>query len=854
MTPTNKTLLIGFDSAEWGLIEPLMAAGELPNFKKIIEGGTSGKIKTLQPSFSPMLWTSIATGKLANKHGILGFLEPDIEQAKGIRPISSTTRKCKALWNIFHQKGLKSNVVGWWPSHPVEPINGVMVSNTFQKSVGRKEDVWPVKPHSVHGFDENSLAALRVHPAEIKEQAILTFVPAAAEVDQEKDKRLATIQDLTAETLTIRNIALSLMESTSWDFMAVYFNELDKFSHIFMPYHPPQLQMVSEEDYKIYYNVMTSVYTLYDGILGELIIKAGGDTNIIVLSDHGFHFDSKRNRARPKYAADIALDHNPFGFLCCYGPLFKQGVTVYKASLLDITPTILTGLGLPIGRDMDGVPLLAAFKQPTEPTYITSWEEIPGDSGLHPESLRKNTFNEVEAMQQLIDLGYISPLETSVEEQIKKATEETNYNLSVVLSQNGDVDQAISILEKLYLENVVDLRYNLDLIRLHTSTGNTERARQILDMFQKVDMSNITDFDYLEGKILLQEGEEKEAMRKFEIALEKHPHFINCLVNYGFLCNKNFEYEKAEKVFKHLLSIEPDNHKAHHGMAVLCNKQGRFEEAIDFALDSIKIENSLVQPHFQLGLALFSLEEFEGAAQVFETCLKINPSMTRARNKLVSIYKDHLLDQKKYSLHHKILEETRLGEITIVSGLPRSGTSLMMQLLKAGGLEILTDGITAADESNPNGYLEFEPVKNSFKDNSWMSQANGKVVKVVAPLLKTLSGKYNLKILFMERDIFEIVSSQNDMLLRKNKSKTKDNSFDLRLMDAFKLMLKESKQWMSKHNQVEVFFIDHRNLIENPSVEIKKINRFMDGVLNEEAMEKVVDPSLYRVKSNSENN
>jgi hypothetical protein len=130
-----------------------------------------------------------------------------------------------------------------------------------------------------------------------------------------------------------------------------------------------------------------------------------------------------------------------------------------------------------------------------------------------------------------------------------------------------------------------------------------------------------------------------------------------------------------------------------------------------------------------------------------------------------------------------------------------------------------------------------------------MSQADKKAVKVVAPLLKALNSKFNLKIIFMERDIFEIVSSQNEMLLRKNKSKVKDNEFDLRLLDTFKKMLKECKRWIVDHNNIEVLYVNHRNLIENPVSEIKRINRFMDGSLNEESMSKVIDPSLYRVKS-----
>lgn len=126
----NKVLLIGWDGADWKVINPLLDAGKMPNLERLINSGVMGNLSTLYPPLSPMLWTSIATGKRPFKHGILGFTEP-APQGKGIRPVSNLSRKTRAIWNILHLKEMKSNVVGWWPSHPAEPINGVMVSNLY---------------------------------------------------------------------------------------------------------------------------------------------------------------------------------------------------------------------------------------------------------------------------------------------------------------------------------------------------------------------------------------------------------------------------------------------------------------------------------------------------------------------------------------------------------------------------------------------------------------------------------------------------------------------------------------------------------------------------------------------------
>ena len=124
----KKVLLIGWDAADWKVINPLLDAGMMPSLEKLINEGVMGNLATLNPPLSPMLWTSIATGMRAYKHGIHGFTEPNPD-AGGIRPVSNSSRKVKSIWNVLNQNGYKSNVIGWWPSHPAEPINGVMVSN-----------------------------------------------------------------------------------------------------------------------------------------------------------------------------------------------------------------------------------------------------------------------------------------------------------------------------------------------------------------------------------------------------------------------------------------------------------------------------------------------------------------------------------------------------------------------------------------------------------------------------------------------------------------------------------------------------------------------------------------------------
>src|SRR5580658_4408836 len=163
MSASRKVLLVGWDAADWKVIHPLMDSGQMPNVQRLVDQGVSGQIATLQPPLSPMLWTSIATGKRPFKHGIHGFSEPTPD-GLGIQPVTNLSRRCKAVWNILNQNALKSVVIGWWPSHPAEPIDGVTVSDHFHKARGRLEDGWALLPGTVHPPElAETLAELRLH-------------------------------------------------------------------------------------------------------------------------------------------------------------------------------------------------------------------------------------------------------------------------------------------------------------------------------------------------------------------------------------------------------------------------------------------------------------------------------------------------------------------------------------------------------------------------------------------------------------------------------------------------------------------------------------------------------------------
>ena len=361
----KKVLLIGWDAADWKVINPLMDSGLMPTLNQMVNEGSMGNIATLDPPLSPMLWTSIATGKLADKHGILGFVEPDTKKMS-IRPVLSTSRKVKAIWNILSQNGFKTNVIGWWPSHPAEPINGAMVSNFYQKASDFYHHPWPMADGTVYPKSlEEIMQELRVHPAELTLSHLEPLFPNYTMIDQDKDGRLAAGAKILAHTASIHNAATWLMENTEWDFTAVYFDAVDHYCHSFMRFHPPQRNGIPDHDFEAYKDAVNGIYRFHDMMLERYLQLAGEDTTVILMSDHGFHSDHLRPNLIPKEPAGPAWEHAPYGIFAAKGPNIMKDQRIYGATLLDIAPTILTMFDLPVGKDMDGKVLTQIFQHPS---------------------------------------------------------------------------------------------------------------------------------------------------------------------------------------------------------------------------------------------------------------------------------------------------------------------------------------------------------------------------------------------------------------------------------------------------------------------------------------------------------
>ena len=189
-------------------------------------------------------------------------------------------------------------------------------------------------------------------------------------------------------------------------------------------------------------------------------------------------------------------------------------------------------------------------------------------------------------------------------------------------------------------------------------------------------------------------------------------------------------------------------------------------------------------------------------------------------------------------------EQSKRNYVIIVSGLPRSGTSMMMKAVQAGGIEPIIDHIRKADEDNPKGYYEFEPVKKTKDDASWLENAAGKAVKMVYRLLYDLPAHYQYRVIFMRRDIKEVLASQNKMLERSGKPG--GALPDEQMAALFAMELQKCEKWLAQQPNFKVLYVNHRDMINAGPGQALRINEFLDGGMDIEAIAATVDPSLYR--------
>ena len=360
----RRTLLVAVDGMSWTAILPMLRRGELPNIARLMGEGSYGVLDSLRsyrPTvdlwgyWSPVVWTSMATGVRPQRHGILDFVSP----ADG-KLLKSSDRQAPAFWNLYSAFGKRVSVVGWWATWPAEPISGYLVSNHVGLRGWRARDRH--KPGLTSPEELADQLSLRSETPETVMDWVNREVFPFDRYPVLNPKELKTMYSVLWQDRLYLNVAKSLIETREpMDLFAVYFEGIDALSHQFWkPFVEPEDsdQITLPQGFREHTQIVPRYYRIVDSYIGDLLEILPEDVTVFVVSDHGFLLDPKNAKG---------ANHSPFGVLIARGDGIARGRSINldpvgslrealgePTGVLDILPTLLYLHGLPVARDLDG--------------------------------------------------------------------------------------------------------------------------------------------------------------------------------------------------------------------------------------------------------------------------------------------------------------------------------------------------------------------------------------------------------------------------------------------------------------------------------------------------------------------
>src|SRR5690606_28869361 len=337
--------------------------------------------------------------------------------------------------------------------------------------------------------------------------------------------------------------------------------------------------------------------------------------------------------------------------------------------------------------------------------------------------------------------------------------------------------------------------FYMDLLTIELKFSNFEKAEEYLNKLRSLDGEFILTTYFAESQILLGKGDVNGALSLLNKAKERKSS-PEIWFQIGKLYRRTSQFEKAKEAFEKTIELESDRAKYHTALAEVLVRLGEYEEAAETALTSIELVKYYPEAHYTLGEALEKMGDLENAKLAYETAKRLKPKTYHRAEKAIENIEEKI--SISIGLNDKETKKYRKNQIVLVSGLPRSGTSLMMQMLDKGGIAPLVDGKREADESNPKGYYEYEPVMALHKDNSWLKIAQNKSLKVVAPLLKHINPEFRYKIIFMTRDLGEVIKSQQKMIGKRT------DTLPITLLKAYQDQLNQIEIWKGREPGVEL--------------------------------------------------
>ncbi|HEX5068051.1 MAG TPA: alkaline phosphatase family protein [Myxococcota bacterium] len=518
----GRVIVLGLDGVDPEIVDLLLSEGQLPNFARMRQGGAYGRLVSQKPLLSPVVWTTIATGKPPLEHGISHFVAVNPKTGAEI-PVTSRMRRVKAVWNVLSDLGQSVGVVGWWATWPAEALRGVVVSDHtcyhFLFDAGAQGSADPAGvTHPAELLAEISSSVRR--PGDLAAEELARFVDVdaqalAAPFDFQDD--LSHFKWALATAESYRAIGLRLWEETRPDVLLVYVEGVDSTSHLFghlFRAGPLSGELAAQQ--ARYGRAAEEMYRYADEIIGSFLDALGSDDTLIVLSDHGFelgklHEDPSRTRDLRRVSERF---HRIEGIVYLYGGRVRAGRRLHEPSILDVAPTLLALRGIPPPADMPGRVWADALRLPADvtaaPRRIASYESA---SPRAPAEETGDAEVDAQVRQHLESLGYLDA-----------SSPKGDRNLAALRFEAGEYAEA----ERIYAELVRASPDDAGLRASHAGAlgalGRRDESLAELTRSIELDPAN-PEAHHNRGALLEAKGESEAAIRAYETALEFAPDY-----------------------------------------------------------------------------------------------------------------------------------------------------------------------------------------------------------------------------------------------------------------------------------------------------------------------------------------
>lgn len=422
---------------------------------------------------------------------------------------------------------------------------------------------------------------------------------------------------------------------------------------------------VSDLDFELYQNVMTSCYRYHDLMLGRLLELAGPETTVVLLSDHGFENGARRpafgwDDGDPRRKVGPGLNpvawHRSHGVFVAAGPGLKQDELIHGAKLLDIAPTILTMLGLPVGRDMDGTALTHIFQTPPEVAYVDSYEPPAPNDGVHRGAQAEtDPYAAQAALQQLVDLGYIDAPDTDRQKAVQNVLRGRLSNLAQVYFSSNRLDTALDVIRRLRSEEdsaELQMREVLTLLRLKRFDEVGVLLKGSTKLNQDRPLATLA-----RAEVFFYKGDYRQAHAQLESLEPTQIDTPEVLVLLGNIFIAQRRWQDAERTFLRAIELDEDNAEAYDGLGLALQALHRFEDAVQAHMRSAALIHDRPTTHLHLGNALAKLGHLDWAIRAFEIAAELAPQLAYPHKRLAVLHRRNKRDFHKALEHYRRASE-----------------------------------------------------------------------------------------------------------------------------------------------------------------------------------------------------